>query len=344
MSYSPYRSPDYFIFGCERGGTTLLGSLLTGHPELHTVNDSFIYQIFAKSYLEEAATGRGKMKLKLTKWVRNSLANRSKFLYTAAMNMRARLRHQHPTAYIPPVENLPPPNLHIAPRQAQRFVKALMGRYRQPLPGQKAPTWLAEYAEGFESKTIIAEAEAGTLTLRGLLDLTFAQLIPSAHRSKTMLGEKTPAHLYYSLWIRSQYPQARFIVLMRSPLTNIAAIYKRLDGNLPAAIDLYKSVYHPQFYFLYDGSNSLPVKYETLLHEPEQTLAHIFDYLGVKAMADADSATSIPGDYIKKDYIGGGIDPSRDQKLRALLTAEQQQMIRKECDEILKRFYPEELH
>ena len=52
---------------------------------------------------------------------------------------------------------------------------------------------------------------------------------------------------------------------------------------------------------------------------------------------------TVPADYIKKEYIGSGIDPERDRKLRKLLSTEQQDRIRQECGEILRRFFPEEL-
>ena len=44
----------------------------------------------------------------------------------------------------------------------------------------------------------------------------------------TIAGEKTPAHTAYWKWILNDlYPQARGIVVVRHPVTNIASILKR---------------------------------------------------------------------------------------------------------------------
>ncbi len=343
MDLESSRSPDFFLFGCERSGSTLLANLLSSHPNIYTVNDSFVYQIFAKSYLEQSSDGADRLRRRFVRYFRNTLANRSTWLYNLAMNTRAKLRHSKPTAYIPPTDDLPGPDFSVEKLLCTNYIKNLLGHYLQPLPGQKEPTWLAEYAERFDRDGILRTCAAGGWNTRPLLDACFAQCIPYEHRGDSIVGEKTPAHIYYSSWIRHLYPQDKFIVLMRSPLSNIAAIYKRAGKNLSAAIDLYKSTYHPQFYFLYDGSSSLPVRYEQLINNPQATMERIYRYLGVEP-AEADGDVPRPtADYIKQTYVGADIDPARDRKLRKLLSTEEQNMIRRECREIMERFFPEDL-
>ena len=67
--------------------------------------------------------------------------------------------------------------------------------------------------------------------LRDVFSMALSHL--SAHLNKsqsadTMVGEKTPVHTAYWKWILNElYPQARGVVVVRHPVTNIASILKR---------------------------------------------------------------------------------------------------------------------
>jgi hypothetical protein len=299
------RSPDFFIFGCERSGTTLLCALLSEHPEICVVNDSFIYNVL---------NNQG--------WPRNvQLAYKALSRVARSPSLLSKAESSH----------LPSADRPISADLSSRYLAALIARYRRRTEGN----WLGQYAERLEQDPV---DKGGIRTYRELLDTVLTNLMPDDQRAKPLLGEKTPIHSHMQLWLRDSYPEARTVVLLRHPVTNVAAMYKRRQSlGLERAIDVYLSYYQGALAELLDKADPgvTMVRYEDLVASPKEAVGSLQRWLGAGDRPVAETFHY----FVKQDYVGDRIEPSRDDELRALLDDRQQRQVLARCAPIVQQHY-----
>jgi hypothetical protein len=292
--------PSFFIFGAERSGTTLLCALLSEHPQVFCLNDSFIFY----SYAHHKGLKR--------------YTNYWKYLIFSK------------------IRKLPPGNSLVDTNEVEKYVSELIQTYNHFNP--KDNPWLTKYSQTLEIQSILSQASQSEFTLSDLFNMIYAQLIPLDKQGDRIYGEKTPSHFYLSPWIlNSLYPEAKTIVLIRNPITNVASIYKRRGQNLEKAIEVYLSYYDSRLDFLRKRKESITVRYEDLIGNQENTLKKIFEYLNVFS-----NEVSTQFDYfIKQHYIGNKVDPARDLKLQEMFDEHDKKLIKKRCSHIFEKFYSE---
>jgi hypothetical protein len=302
------RSPDFFVFGCERSGTTLLCALLSEHNEICVINDSFVYN---------ALNNQGKAR-------RIQLSYKALSRLTGSISLLSRAESSH----------LPPIDREVSPEQAKRYITGLLARYKQRAEGN----WLIQYAERLEAAG--SRLVSGVDTYRVLLDTVLTELVPEDQRNKKLLGEKTPIHSHMQEWLRESYPRARSVVLLRHPITNVAAIFKRRQSTnaLRESTNVYRSYYEGALGELLRGDDAAVavIRYEDLVASPQDTLAALTKSLGATDGPISDTFHY----YVKQSYVGERIEPSRDLELRSLLDDRQQRQVLEECKNIVERFYP----
>jgi hypothetical protein len=303
------RSPDFFVFGCERSGTTLLCALLSEHEQICVVNDSFVYNVLNSQGLAR----------------RIQLSYKAMSQVTGSFSFLSRAESSH----------LPAIDRPVTPQQARQFLKDLLARYKRRAEGN----WLIQYAERLESA---GDGLIGNVkTYRDLLDTVLGELVPEDQRNKKFLGEKTPIHSHMQEWLRASYPGARSVVLLRHPITNVAAIFKRREktNGLRESIDVYRSYYQVALNKLLRGgeAGATVIRYEDLVASPQDTLGSLTKSLGATGGAISDTFHY----YVKQSYVGERIEPSRDLELRTLLDERQQRQVLDDCKEVIERFYPE---
>ena len=303
------RSPDFFVFGCERSGTTLLCALLSEHEQICVVNDSFVYNV-----LNNQGTAR---KIQLSYKALSRL--------TGSISLLSRAESSH----------LPAIDRPVTPTQAQQFLDSLLARYKRRTDGN----WLIQYAERLE--TAGSDLLRDVNTYRDLLDTVLTELVPEDQRQKKFMGEKTPIHSHMQEWLRASYPGARTVVLLRHPITNVAAIFKRrqTSNGLRESINVYRSYYEVALSRLLRGDEpgTTVIRYEDLVATPQDTLGSLTKSLGATGGAISDTFHY----YVKQSYVGERIEPSRDLELRNVLDDRQQQQVLDACKEVVERFYPE---
>ena len=295
--------PNFFIFGCPRSGTTLLCALLSEHPEVFCLNDSFIFDTYA------LLKGH---KIYCNIWKQVVLFK---------------------------IKPLPNKEYLVTPDEAKKYLTELRKRYNQPRPGKNKPTWLKHYSDTLDPSKILSKAYEEELTLHNLINITYSQLLPTNEYGKKMFGEKTPRHHHLFHWIQSLYPEAKIIILVRNPISNIAAIYKRNKRDLDKSINLYLSHYSFRVKSLYQEEKNLVIRYEDIINDLEDSLTKIYKHLNVNL-----KMVSCEFNYfIKQSYIGKKIDPTRDLKSRKILDENQKKIIIQKCRHIFQKFYPEQL-
>ncbi len=298
------RPPDFFIFGCERSGTTLLSALLTEHKEVCVLNDTFVYKIFNDQF------GSNWLRLP-TKAVAKALLRPS---FLAASE----------SSRLPPIGHV------ISREQLERYLTALATRYSRRQEGN----WLGAYVSRLQSGGAMKGETIGDLAATVL-----GHLVPDDQRTKLLIGEKTPIHSHLSSWLMDAYPRAHGILLLRHPLTNVAAIYKRRHGSraLAESISTYLSYYSCSLKTLLSefGKRVHLVRYEDLLHSPQGTVDAILHVLGASAGSDVAHFNY----YTKQSYVGDHIEPNRDRELLGVLTSEQQHSVLRRCAAGVERYY-----
>jgi len=320
------KSPDFFVFGVERSGTTLLSFLLGSQPGIFVLNDSFIYDMFIKSQAVKVGSGM----LQLYRWVGKRIRPFSKLV---------RSIRKEPYL-LRSVQNLQADTV-ITYKEARRFHDLLgagLGSLRSEQTSPTGESWIAVYRTHLDLGQIAEHS--GSIALVDLLNGTYDQIAKAYANNDTVIyGEKTPIHTYYAEWIVPFYQTRKIILILRNPITNIASLYKRNYQDLNLAIRIYQR-YIPNLLWI----SKLPVvhviKYEDLILNPKATLRDAVNYLDKNLVFDA-TLPLIP--YIKGEYVGNLIDKSRDNALMNLLNTAQKEKVLKECQPIFQQFYPSEI-
>lgn len=296
-----------FVYGCRRSGTTLLATLLSQHPDVHVLNDAGV--LWA---LNRASGSR------LRRWAWRGVAR-------TTGSARAWARAD--------ASRLPPPDDVASLATVDAFYAELAMRYR---PGASGG-WLTTYGARLDVSDITARARRGELTVRGLVTTVHRRLLPDADADVAVLGEKTPEHLQLSPWLQDAYPHALHVVLIREPLTTIVAIRKRnYASTLRSALALYRSTYGATFERLVQDDRSVLIRYEDLVVDPGDVVAGIVERLGLEPSPVPESFAA-PS---RADYVGTGIDRSRDDRLRAAATPFERRAVRRTCSHLYDRYYP----
>ncbi len=100
-------------------------------------------------------------------------------------------------------------------------------------------------------------------------------------QGKRRWGEKTPFHVWHVDEIRSLFPDASFVVIVRHPLGSIASAVRRFDRRLPKAtahwLGTTREVVRQAAVV---GDRMCLVRYEDLIREPTAVMGELLDRLG----------------------------------------------------------------
>lgn len=327
-------APRLFVFGSERGGTTLLSALLSAHPQVYVLNDSFVFLAFAEAWAERGRSGLGRLRAR-TSWALRDLLRRMPWLRGALYGLRGSVQGGWRPEMVALSRDLPGPELDLDPSLTRAVLHNLRRRFRMFQPDEKSQSFLRQYLDRLDESATLAGAATD---LPGMLAAAWRGLLPEDQRGKAWLGEKTPRHTYLAPFLRGLYPEARRIVLVRHPLGNVAALYARMNGDLQGAIAKYRSFHEKPCAELYrDGGDALVLRYEDLLRDPTATLARVQELLGL----DTPFAGEV-GSSSRAGYVGGAIDPARDARRREQWAPAERAQVLEACRDILARHYPEE--
>lgn len=293
-------APDFFIFGAERSGTTLLSALLSAHPDVHVVNDSGLFRAL------------------------NDVGPRT--VVADVERIAARIHPTARTLYQRQRCHLMAPDAPLPARTPFAVIDRLNRRYRCRVE-LGHPTLVP--------RQVMEPLHGIAPTTRFLVAALWYSLLQSEGVQADVVGEKTPSHLHLAHWLRHAYPEAKAIALVRHPITNVAAILRRAYArNLEHALAIYLSYHDPRYDAIYD--NALLVRYEDLIARPHEQLARIFAFLEV----DSSTVVDRPASGSRSHYVGDRIDPERDRRLLAAVDQASASHIRARCRRPLRRYYP----
>lgn len=317
--------PNFFIFGKHRSGTTMLSAMLSSHPHIYVANDSVIFQMFALSIFDR----------------HNPLV--SKVIH-ANRSLLAKFSSQIRTdLYRIPFEGLPKADANLTKYEKEQFIARLLRRYRHKDDDTSLDevSWLSTYENAITRRDLNAFYNE-MYSVRQVLTSVFEIIANEQLKNAQVFGEKSPTHSYLAPWLREIYPEAKFITLIRNPVTNVASMFSRYNSVdkhlLVRAVDRYMSYHHEKLDILYDPNESFVLRYEDIIADTDGKLAEIYRVL------------EIPNDKIYTDlasnrpnYTGSKVDSNRADKSRNVLDKVEVGYIKQRCRRILKKYYPEEL-
>lgn len=157
---------------------------------------------------------------------------------------------------------------------------------------------------------------------------------------KSTWGEKTPAHIFKLNSIRSCFPDARILHMIRDPRGAVSSCVKFqhrgvfTDRNIYAAARYWSRCLDIHDRELRDGNPTyLPLRYEDLINHGEQTLRSVCTFLQVDFYPGMLEFHRSAQSYVPKDAHGrvvrhhaltqSPLDPSRAEAWRTLLTPDQ---------------------
>lgn len=197
--------PPFFVMGCRRSGTTLVGQLLDSHSRLAVYHESYYYPIFSREL----------------RWYGD--LRRARNLNRLIEDLRETIR----------VQRVQPPSAD-------------------------------------ELRNAVAEPSfPGVLT--ALLQVYASQ------RGKARAGDKTPEHYRFLPEILEHFPESPVVFVVRDPRDTIASILKNFGTSLDDAIRSWNEAWQSS---VRAGDRVHLVRYEELVHNPEQVVRGICDHLG----------------------------------------------------------------
>jgi len=303
------QGPSFHIYACPRSGSTLLSALLSQNDDVFVLNDAHLYYQYVFSQ-----PGR---------LVRKSIGR-------LAGN------------YSPVI--LPDPHRPVSSRKVRNYIRTLRDYYFAPWAKRENFPGMKYYYETLSGLDVSRTFKSEYVSLRDLFDDVYSELLPEHGKKKRILGYKSPVQVMFFDWLLAMYPEHKAVCLIRHPVTNIAALYKRRrskneqkadDASLDFAIRRYMRHTNLVLDIAKSYPHSLVVRYEDILEDSDAAIRPVLDFLGTNEGGAVDKIDY----YVRDSYIGQTIDPERDKRLRNLLAKEQVAIVERKSRNIIDQFY-----
>ncbi|MFC3079663.1 sulfotransferase [Phenylobacterium terrae] len=302
------RSPDFFILGPERSGTTIVGAALSSSPDVFVLNDTMVF----------------------LRWI--------SMRHQIAETRRIGEQHGMRADFVPTLPEDPdqPAAMSHVKWLLGMLVSTYYGAGANPAEPNKNLARFALHGDLLDVEQILAAVREGC-DWRQVMALVYGSLTPAQFASRRVLGEKTPANVLHHRELRRFHPHARFVCIVRRPETNLASIYRRYPSpELEHALGHYAKFCDAIVDLAESGADCTFIRYEDFTADPAATLSR---------MAEAVGAPPWPYDpqfrsYNMPEYTGAGVDPSRGENISHIGERERE-LIRARTREFRALFYPD---
>jgi hypothetical protein len=318
----PLQHPSFFVFGPERSGTTLLTFLLSGQPGVFVLNDSCVFD----RYVEWALLGGGHRGAARTRRIARLAASLAPNVRLHSIEDLRSWRRTYYAARARYARKLDPDRV-LSVSEIRGYHETLKARYRVSLSHGRE-SFLNEYVGGL----VAADRE---LTLRETLSHAIGSV--SALFTDPLgltLAEKTPIHTPYASWMMGLYPEAKAILMVRNPVSNVASIFRRY-GDFGRSLDAYH-IYAESLIALAENERVMTVRHEEVIASTRSVVQGILRF--VDPALSFDPACPVRS-YTKSEYTGNAVDASRVATPPDTLSREQEREIRTRFGEVERRFY-----
>lgn len=315
MINSISQNPHFFISGPERGGTTVLGSLVSQHPDIFVVLSSILITRFHNLFSE----------------LKNAMQHSSivqKICKDLPMTDAASL-----------VQDERP----VHPMLLNWYLNIVYRNYTMParaFDSNKDPLYTLRHAEILDLGKVSVKAKEEQLNWRGVISLLLNELVPDEYLDTyKALGEQTPDNAVHNRIICGAFPEAKFLFIFRNPFSNVASIYRRRKSE---GLDKAIKVYLLPFICIKQNLEAMAprtlfIRLEDVLSNRNIALKQIFSFLNVENIPISEGHHS----YLTPKYVGTQLESRRHQESQQALSSGQRDEVKEKCASVLQDFYPE---
>ncbi len=150
---------------------------------------------------------------------------------------------------------------------------------------------------------------AGAPSYAHILDTVMGSI--AAREGKSSWGEKTPAHILRLREIRTCFPNARVIHIVRDPRAVVCSAIKAFssgrftDWNVYGAANYWVRCVEVHAQAEKSGSDRyMLLRYEDFVTEPERTLSSVSSFLGIRYAKKMLTAHRVASDYVRQGRSG----------------------------------------
>jgi hypothetical protein len=161
---------------------------------------------------------------------------------------------------------------------------------------------------------------------------------------KSRWGEKSPAHLFKLAEIRSSFPNAQVVHIIRDPRAVVSSAVKAFGGGLFSDWSVYRAAkYWVRCFRVHQQQSGQAserytlVRYEDFVTYPERTLRSLSTFLGLDFVSDMLEAHRVASKYVQKENSGNmpthhlltqkPLDASRADAWKRVLSPEHTKLI-----------------
>jgi len=308
------KDPDFFVVGPPRTGTSLLTVVLNARPDIAIAQDTSVFSEFKNAAVTFEHIQQNK--------------------YDGLVHPLISFNQQS-TAMIKSLR------LNFS---SERHM-LLMGLYFSGLlkfhardtfvddPRKDRGTGI-RYLQGIDFTKIYERLARDEVPVREIFNYIIHRIITKAGLKGSFIGEKTPSHALLSIFLADIYENAKFINIIRNPITFIGSRRQRLDTTIERHCYYYN--YNIE-QMLDNPERAIFVRYEDLLSDADKQCRRIHKFLGLRE-AELDGSLDA-GVYPK--YVGSKVDPDRDRKNLEFTSEQEREEIKSRLAHIYEKFYPE---
>lgn len=183
------------------------------------------------------------------------------------------LLNNHGEIFIPEVETL------FIPSLIRKFGdnKLSSDDVDQVIKELKESLFFFYYSKHYDFDFLSLNTE--NLNIKEFIDLLFTQLAKQRNVDASILGDKSPNYIEDIEFLQKNYPNAKFIHIIRDPRDYVISMEKAWGKNM------YRAAYRWNKSIKYlnenKSDNIFEIKYEDLIDSPEQVLKNVCTFLSV---------------------------------------------------------------
>ena len=166
----------------------------------------------------------------------------------------------------------------------------------------------------------------------------------AAREGKSRWGEKSPSHLFRLREIRTCFPNARILHIVRDPRAVVCSTIKAFNRGQFSDWNVYSAAnYWVRCFKVHVREQATPsdryklVRYEDFVTRPEASLSEICSFLGIRFVEEMLKAHRVASDYVRPGKSGEmpalhaltekPLDPSRTDAWKEVLSPSQTKLI-----------------
>lgn len=197
------------------------------------------------------------------------------------------------------------------------------------------------YVEAFDFDRYMARFEEGDGTWASTVAAMYSEFASATGSDGIVFGEQTPDNSLYIPGIMELFPKARFIFMVRHPITGVASLMDRY-GDLDYCVRQYRTAFaHFPFSDKAAMDRTLFVKFEDLLRGRDTIINHIRNFVGLEPLEPGAGTTTHDAKMFAR-YVGNSLTLDRYYRSLEKIPDDVRVSIYEKNNDIAETFYSED--